>query len=120
MDIRIIVIDKKAFAIKRIVRKGDFRASGSGNVLFGKENFHDDTIKLSFQLADKLQSQCAAFDFVYDSKGDAMVVEISYGFATAVYDSCVGYWDKALQFHKGVFNPQDWMIELMIKSIRQK
>ena len=30
-DIRIIIIGKKAFAIKRNIRKDDFRASGSGN-----------------------------------------------------------------------------------------
>ncbi|MEL7250865.1 MAG: hypothetical protein AAFO03_20720, partial [Bacteroidota bacterium] len=29
-DIRVVVVDQKAFAIKRQVRKGDFRASGSG------------------------------------------------------------------------------------------
>ena len=29
-DIRIIVIGDKAFGLKRMVRKGDFRASGSG------------------------------------------------------------------------------------------
>jgi glutathione synthase/RimK-type ligase-like ATP-grasp enzyme len=33
-DIRIIVIGKRAFAIKRMVRKGDFRASGSGNIKY--------------------------------------------------------------------------------------
>lgn len=116
-DIRVIVINEKAFAIKRMVRKNDFRASGSGNILYEKENFPLETIKLSLQLANKLESQCAAFDFVYDSAGNAMVVELSYGFVTAGYDPCVGYWDKSFFFHKGSFNPQDWMIEMLINSI---
>jgi len=97
-----------------MVRKNDFRASGSGNILYEKENFQIDTIKLSFDLTEKLKSQCAAFDFVYDSTGKALVVEVSYGFVTAGYDPCVGYWDKSLNFHEGPFNPQEWMVETLI------
>lgn len=115
-DIRVVVIAEKAFAIKRMVRKNDFRASGSGNILYEKEHFPIDTIKLSFQLTEKLGSQCAAYDFVYDTAGNPMVVEVSYGFVTAGYDPCVGYWDKSLQFHEGSFNPQSWMIEALINS----
>ena len=32
-DIRVVVIDQKAFAIKRMTRENDFRASGSGTIL---------------------------------------------------------------------------------------
>ena len=56
-DIRVIVIGDKAFAIKRMVRDDDFRASGSGNIHYEKENFEDTTIKLSFCLSFKLKSQ---------------------------------------------------------------
>lgn len=115
-DIRVIVIDEKAFAIKRMVRKDDFRASGSGNILYEKEHFSIDTIILAFQLTDKLQSQCAAFDFVYDKAGNPMVIELSYGFSSAGYDPCVGYWDKSLQFHEGEFIPQNWMVEALINK----
>lgn len=117
-DIRVIVIDEKAFAIKRMVRKNDFRASGSGNIHYEKVNFSIDTIQLSFQLAEKLESQCAAFDFVYDSDSKPLVVELSYGFVSAVYDNCVGYWDKSLQFHEEAIKPQDWMVESLIKSLK--
>ncbi len=110
-DIRVIVIAEKAFAIKRMVRTGDFRASGSGNILYGKENIPTKTIELAFKLTDKLQSQCAAFDFVYDEAGDPKVIELSFGFISAAYDSCVGYWDKSLKFHEGKFIPQNWMVE---------
>lgn len=36
-DIRIIVVGDKAFAIKRMVRKNDFRASGSGFIFYEKK-----------------------------------------------------------------------------------
>jgi glutathione synthase/RimK-type ligase-like ATP-grasp enzyme len=115
-DIRVIVIDGRAFAIKRMVRKNDFRASGSGNILYAKEHFSPDIIKLAFQLTDKLQSQCAAYDFVYDAGGNPLVLEVSYGFSIACYDPCVGFWDNSLEFHPGPFIPQDWMVEALINE----
>jgi glutathione synthase/RimK-type ligase-like ATP-grasp enzyme len=115
-DIRVIVIDRKAFAIKRMVRKNDFRASGSGMIRYEKENFDLETIRLSFEIADKLKSQCLALDYVYqDNK--PLVVEISYGFVAAGYDPCPGYWDSDLNWYEGSFNPQAWMVELVIREI---
>ncbi|MCX6238336.1 MAG: hypothetical protein NTY07_12410 [Bacteroidia bacterium] len=115
-DIRVIVIDEKAFAIKRMVRKNDFRASGSGEILYEKELFDLETIKLSFDIANKLHTQCLAFDFVYRN-GKPLVVEINYGFSVSGYDPCVGYWTEDMKWHNGSFNPQAWMVELIVKKI---
>lgn len=113
-DIRVIVIDQKAFAIKRMVRENDFRASGSGTILYNKELFGEDTIKLSIETAAKLKSQCVAFDFVFKN-GNPLIVEISYGFSSAGYDDCPGYWDNKLNWHEGYFNPYGWMVEMLIR-----
>src|SRR5690606_19580897 len=40
-DIRVIVIDSKAFAIKRMVRENDFRASGSGIIDYREDAFDE-------------------------------------------------------------------------------
>lgn len=117
-DIRVIVIHNKAFAIKRMVRKNDFRASGSGNILYEKKHFDEATIKLSFELATKLKSQSAAFDFVYKD-GKPLVVEVSYGFVKEGYDACPGYWDSEMNWHEGPFNPYGWMVDTIIKSINR-
>ncbi|MDZ7693147.1 MAG: hypothetical protein U5K69_18840 [Balneolaceae bacterium] len=117
-DIRVIVIDGKAFAIKRLVRKNDFRASGSGAILYGKDNFDLNTIKLSFQISRELKSQCLAIDYVFD-EGHPLVVEVSYGFVEEGYNSCEGYWNEELKWHEGNFNPQGWMVQKLIKCIRQ-
>ena len=117
-DIRIIVIEDKAFGLKRMVREGDFRASGSGHICYDKEHFENDTIALAFELAGKLKSQCVAFDFVYQSNVP-LVVEISYGFTPGAYDACVGYWDKEMNWHEGPFNPYGWMVENLIRSIEK-
>ncbi|MBK8486681.1 MAG: hypothetical protein IPL48_02725 [Bacteroidetes bacterium] len=109
-DIRVVVIGDKAFAIKRMVRENDFRASGGGDILYSKELFNDALIKLAFEINDKLKSQCLALDFVFKN-GKPLVIEISYGFSMAGYDSCPGYWTKDLQWHEQQFNPYGWMIE---------
>ena len=95
----------------------DFRASGSGTILYDKGLFDEDIIKLSFDLSDKLKSQCVAFDFVYDNK-DPLLVEISYGFTPEGYDPCPGYWDKNLNWHEGKFDPYGWMVYNIIKGIK--
>ncbi len=115
-DIRVIVIGDKAFAIKRQVRKNDFRASGSGFILYEKKHFDEETVRLAFKITEKLKAQCMAYDFVYlDNK--PLIVEISYGFAQKGYDACPGYWDKDLSWHEGKFNPYGWMIEDIIESV---
>ncbi|MBN1187820.1 MAG: hypothetical protein JXB49_36440 [Bacteroidales bacterium] len=113
-DIRIIVINKKAFALKRMVRKNDFRASGSGVIQYEKDNFSDEIIRLAFKLADQLQSDSTAFDFVLNENSSPLLVEISYGFSIEAYDHCVGYWDSDLNFHEGAFNPQHWMVDSLL------
>jgi len=74
--------------------------------------FDENTLKISFQLAKKLRSQCVAFDYVYKN-GKPLVVEISYGFSPEAYDLCPGYWDKNLNWYEGKFNPYGWMIEIL-------
>lgn len=113
-DIRIIVIDNKAFAIRRMTRPNDFRASGSGMIRYERENFDVKTVRLSFELADKLKSQCLAIDYVY-ADGKPLVVEISYGYIKEVYYPCVGYWDRDLSFKEGEFDSQAWMVESLVR-----
>src|SRR5690625_5203938 len=105
-DIRIIVIYNKAFGLKRYVRKNDFRASGSGNFTYARDEFDERCITISFNISSKLNLQCASYDFVFDEKNIPLLVEVSYGFSVAGYDSCPGYWDEHLNWHKGRFNPQ--------------
>ena len=113
-DIRVVVIEDKAFAIKRMVRNKDFRASGSGKILYEKDLFDSGTITLAFNLARTLKSQCIAFDFVYKD-GDPLVVEISYGFSPEGYDPCPGFWDIEGNWYEGKFNPYGWMVENLTK-----
>ena len=118
-DIRIIVVDGKAFALKRMVRGKDFRASGSGDFRYEKEVFDERCVQMSFEYSKKLKAQCIAYDFIFDEENKPKIVEISYGFANKVYDPCTGYWDEQLNWYPGTFNPYGWMVELLIKKLKR-
>jgi len=118
-DTRIIVVGDKAFALKRMVRQNDFRASGSGLFKYEREEFDVHCLELAFRLTKKLNAQCVAFDFVFDNNGNPMLIEISFGFAANVYDPCAGYWDKELNWFPGTFDPYGWMVDLMQDDTRK-
>lgn len=114
-DIRIIVIGEIAFGLIRHNRKNDFRASGSGQIDFSSSNIDINTIKIAFEINENLKAQTIAFDFIYDNK-TPKITEISFGFSMHSYDACEGYWKKDLTFIKGFFNPQNIMMEELLKS----
>lgn len=117
-DIRVIVIDQKAFALKRYVRENDFRASGSGNFAYDREAFDERFVQMAFDITDKVNTQCGVYDFVCDEQNNPLLIEISYGFRATGYDDCPGYWDRNLKWHEGTFNPQGWMIESLLKELK--
>lgn len=115
-DIRVITIADKAFALKRLVRKGDFRASGSGFITYNKDEIDERCVKIAFDTTEKLKSQCVAYDFIFDKKNNPLIVEINYGFAHEAYFPCPGYWDKEMNWHKTSFNATHWMVDLIINE----
>ena len=54
-DIRVCVVGKRAFALKRMTRKGDFRASGSGNIIYDKQQIGECCVQIAFEVNRKLQ-----------------------------------------------------------------
>ena len=112
-DIRIIVIGNRAFGIRRLVRPGDFRASGSGRITYQREDLDERCVELAFMTAQKLGGDCVALDFVFDEVRQPWILEVSYGFIKEVYDPCTGFWDHDLNWHAGPFDPQGWMVELL-------
>lgn len=115
-DTRVIVIGDKAFGIVRKVRENDFRASGSGSIIYDHSKIDMRCVKIAFETNRKLKAQCLAYDFVFDKQKNPLIVEISYGFVVKAYDLCEGYWDSDLEWHEGKFNPQGWMVGYLIQS----
>ena len=116
-DLRVVLVGERAFGLKRLVRKNDFRASGSGNIIYDKDQIDQGCIKAAFEANKLLKSQCIAFDFVLDKANNPFIVEISFGYAADAYKACEGYWTEDLQFHPGSFNPQAWMLDNIIKEV---
>lgn len=116
-DIRVVTIGNRAFAIKRLVRSNDFRASGSGKILYDREEIDEKCVRIAFETTAKLKAQCVAYDFVFGKDKQPLIVEINYGFDHKAYFPCPGYWDDKLNWHAGNFNPAFWIIEELIKSI---
>lgn len=115
-DTRIIVIGEKAFGLKRYVREGDFRASGSGSFAYDRELFDERCVRIAFRMVEQLQLQVGVFDFVFDREQNPLIVEISYGYTAPPYDNCPGYWDSSLQWHEGEFNHVGWMVEGILNN----
>lgn len=116
-DVRVCVVGNQAFALKRLTRKGDFRASGSGNIVYDKSQIDERCVKIAFEVNDKLKMQSVAFDFVFDENNNPLIVEISYCYAIKAYDFCEGYWTSDMAWHPGDhFDFCGWMVEDLIKT----
>jgi len=113
-DYRIVIVGDMAFGVKRFVRKGDFRASGSGIKSYNPMEIDTRLIELAFSISSKLALQSSAFDFLI--KNDKLfLIETSYGFITTNFP---GYWDKELKWHNIATSPQKAMIENFLLSIQ--
>lgn len=120
-DIRVCVVGNKAFALKRLTREGDFRASGSGSIVYDKNQIDERCVKIAFDTNKKLKSQSVAYDFIFDKNEQPLIVEISYGYAVKAYDTCEGYWTEDMKWHEGThFDFCGWMVEEVIKSVQNK
>ena len=115
-DIRVIVIGMRAFAIKRMIRENDFRASGSGFIKYSPKEIPIECIEIAFDISYKLKAQCLAYDFVF-LNNEAKLIEISYGFSRKGYLDCEGYWDNSLNWIEGRFTPEYFMIEDIVEDI---
>lgn len=118
-DVRVVTIGKKAVALKRMVRDNDFRASGSGELIFENERIDKRYIKRAFDLASKLNMQSIAFDFIKDLSSNIYLVELSYAFPMSNFlDGASGYWDEDLTWHNESFNLQGWIVEAFISKTK--
>jgi len=118
-DDRIVIIGNRAIAIRRYNRVNDFRASGSGIILHDPNLFSPECIKIAFNVANKLNAQSLALDFVYDKSGTPLLVEMSYGFSMGpAYDNCPGYWDDNLTWYSDKVDPQRYIIQDFFNTLK--
>lgn len=109
-DIRVIIIGERAFAIKRMTRDGDFRASGSGKLVHDPSAIPTECIKLAFEISRRLSAKSVAYDFMFKD-GAPVIGEISYAFPLRICIDCPGWWGPDLSWHEGAFRPEHFIIE---------
>ena len=115
-DFRIKVVNGRCWGFQRKVRDNDFRASGSGYLIFNNSQIPMEMVAIALNVAKKLSLQSVAFDFVIDKKyNKCLIVEMSYGFGFDENETKNGYWDYCLRRHEELFSPFDWMVEGMLK-----
>jgi glutathione synthase/RimK-type ligase-like ATP-grasp enzyme len=115
-DIRVVVIGPRAIGIKRLVRAKDFRASGSGERLYAKDEIDIACVESAFRVSRDLGAQCMAFDYLL-SDGQPLITEVSYAFVRHGFRDFPGYWDESLAWHAGPIYPEWFMIEDFIRRI---
>lgn len=105
-DTRVSIIGERAFAFRRFNRKNDFRASGSGNINYDKDEVDKRAIQIAFKISERLNFQSMSYDFLVNEKKELEICEISYTFVDYVVYDCPGFWDRDLSWHEGHFWPQ--------------
>jgi len=119
-DIRVFVVGDKAISKKRMVRDGDFRASGSGKFVWEIDDTQRECVKIAFDVTKKLGMQSIAFDFVMDENGDAKIIEISYAVGLTAFLDGIGYWNRDLSWVESKIVIEDYIIEDLLNSFESK
>lgn len=119
-DTRITVIGNRAFGYIRKTRPNDFRASGSGQVIYDMDRIDQRCIQIAFRVVSKLKTQSLAFDFIFDQYNEPRITEISYCYISKYVYTCPGYWDDKLNRHEGNIWPEDAILEDLIKELNSK
>lgn len=109
-DTRITVIGKRAFGFRRMVRKNDFRASGSGDFDYDPNNIDKQCVEIAFNVTKKLNFTTMAYDFLYDTDKKPYIGEISYCFVDWVFYGSGGFWDEKLNWHESKQWPQYYQL----------
>ncbi len=115
-DFRVKVVMGNCWAFQRSVRNNDFRASGSGSLLFDNSQIPQEVVSCAQRIAHELQLQSVAFDFIYDKiNKNYLIVEMSYGFGFDEREMENGFWDSNGNLHKEKFNPFGWMVDSLLQ-----
>lgn len=118
-DYRVQFIGNKCYAMKRYVRKNDFRASGGGMIDYDGSKIPMEVIKMATEVRKKVDMQIMAIDILTYGSSYA-IAEVSYAFAIDEGECDFGFYDNHLNWNAGVFNPYQWMIDLVLKRDNEK
>lgn len=123
-DLRIIVVGESLFGYYRYPRKGDFRASGSGNYV--KKAIPAEAMDIAWRVKECYGTECLATDFVYsESDHRYYIIESSIfiGVDTAMQLEVDGVAGRYVRRSEGVYDFQAgkyWIQELTLDEFFTK
>lgn len=116
-DLKIVVVGDKLSYIVRNTRKGDFRASGGGDLFFDRSYVTPDIIRSAFEISDRLNFRCMGYDYVIDKRTNTgKIVEISYAFSHTALLGAGGYWDRNGVWHEEPLNAPHEILKNLIRE----
>jgi glutathione synthase/RimK-type ligase-like ATP-grasp enzyme len=120
-DLRVTAIgDRCAVAFWRKNRPGDFRASGSGRIVY-TEPAPEETIRFAMETNKKLGFDSMGYDFIF-REGKFVITEMSYTYVDSAIHNATGYYRKLengdLEFITGQFWPQEFWVSWFINRIK--
>lgn len=117
-DLKIVVVSEKLSFIGRNIRKGEFRASGGGDLFFDRKYVTKDIIDSAFATSDALKFKCMGYDYVVNNiTGEPKIVEISYGFSHAALLLAGGYFDRKGMWHDEPLNAPQEILKNLLDSL---
>lgn len=118
-DLKVYVIGDKISFLARHTRKGDFRASGGGNLSYDKSLIPKNVLESAFETSDKLGLQCMGYDYVIDKNThQGKIIEMSFGFAHKALLDANGYWDRFYIWHDEPINAPHEILQNLIKHYK--
>jgi hypothetical protein len=111
------VIGDRAFGFQRMNRPNDFRASGSGNLVFNPDLIDRRCIDIAFRVSRQGKFQSMAYDFLFKN-GEPVICEVSYAYADWAVHSCPGHWDSNLNWIDGQMWPEEAQAEDFLARIQ--
>lgn len=116
-DTRVTIIGDRAFGFTRNVRPGDFRASGSGEIVYDIGRIDQKCVEIAFDVTRKVGSQSMAFDFVLAEYKQPMIIEVSYCYNANAILACSGHWDRNLNWQEGAMWPQEAILIDLLNDV---
>lgn len=117
-DLKIVVCGNKLTFLCRNTRKGDFRASGGGDVFYDRSLVTPQIRASAFETADRLKMQLVGFDYVVDRRtGEGKILEMCYGFDFQAAASAGGFFTRQSEW---IEEPIDVHMEVVKALMSQR
>jgi hypothetical protein len=113
-DLRITLIgDRFAFGFWRNNRPGDFRASGSGRIVYDRP-IPEDVIRYCMRISKKLNFDSMAYDIIFQNE-KFFITEISFSYVPKYIFNLNGYYQMNNSGNLVFHSEHTWPMELWAK-----